>query len=87
MLRFKHGEIVKGDRTMLVLEKEFGDVVAMTHHGLESRNSTVDTNYGRYLLAIDATVDTELADITTETELTNREKLLRDNYRQELLMF
>ena len=72
---------------MFVLEKETGDVIAMSHNGVETRISVVESQNGRFILAIDAPPETTLVDIKPTGEKTQLERALRENYRQELLMF
>ncbi len=72
---------------MFVLEKESGDVIAMSTGGVETRISVVESQNGRFILAIDAPPDTKLVSIPPEKSPSRLEQALRDNYRQELLMF
>ena len=80
-------EAVYRGQEMFVLEKEAGDVIAMTHGGLETRISVVESQNGRFILAIDAPPDTTLVDIKPESNESSLEKALRSNYRHELLMY
>jgi len=70
---------------MFVLERESGDVIAMSTAGVETRISVVESQNGRFILAIDAPPETRLVSIDAQTG--ESEQALRDNYRQELLMF
>lgn len=72
---------------MFVLEKESGDVIAMSNGGVETRISVVESQNGHIILAIDAPADTKLVDIKPVNSDEQREKMLKANYRQELLMF
>lgn len=72
---------------MFVLEREMGDVIAMSTAGVETRISIVESKGGRFILAIDAPPDTRLVSIEPEGEEVDLEQALRANYRQELLMF
>ncbi|MDH5446746.1 MAG: hypothetical protein OEY52_14435 [Gammaproteobacteria bacterium] len=72
---------------MFVLEKESGDVVAMTTGGIETRISVIEAKNGRYILAIDAPPETIVESIDPENEESRLEQALRANYRHELLMF
>lgn len=72
---------------MFVLERESGDVIAMSTAGVETRISVVETQNGRFILAIDAPPDTQLVSLEPQGDKQRLEQELRDNYRQELLMF
>lgn len=72
---------------MFVLERESGDVIAMSTAGIETRISVVVTRNGRFILAIDAPPDTQLLSVNPQNGDEDQEQELRNNYRQELLMF
>lgn len=72
---------------MFVLEKESGDVIAMSSGGVETRISVVESRNGRFILAIDAPPGTRLVSIEPEGTKDDLKQALRANYRQELLMF
>lgn len=72
---------------MFVLEKESGDVIAMSTGGVETRISVVESQNGRFILAIDAPPETRLVSINPEKDENSQDQSLRHNYRQELLMF
>lgn len=72
---------------MFVLEKESGDVIAMTTGELETRISVVESENGRYILAIDAPPETKVVSIQPGNAQNQQEQSLRANYRHELLMF
>ena len=70
---------------MFVLERESGDVIAMSTAGVETRIAVVEAENGRFTLTIDAPPDTRL--ISIEPQGVKQEEELRANYRQELLMY
>ena len=72
---------------MFVLEKESGDVVALSTAGVETRITVVESGNGRFILAIDAPPDSKLVNIDPHTEAAGQEQSLRANYRQELLLY
>jgi hypothetical protein len=72
---------------MFVLEKQAGDVVAMSQGGVETRISIVESHNGRLILAIDAPPDATLVEIKPESDENNLEQVLRANFRHELLMY
>ncbi len=72
---------------MFVLERESGDVIAMSTAGVETRISVVEAENGRFILAIDAPPDTRLVSIEPQGVEQELEEELRANYRQELLLY
>ena len=72
---------------MFVLEKESGEVIALTAGGVETRISVSETENGRFILTIDAPPEATVQNIEPQTGKHSMGKVLRDNYRQELLMF